>query len=54
MIFLPEASDFIADDKDHALKLTNAESAHFTKSIQNHAKECNIWVSLGIHEEVCF
>ncbi|ORX51906.1 carbon-nitrogen hydrolase [Hesseltinella vesiculosa] len=49
MLFLPEASDFIAESKEQALSL--ASNHVFIQGVQQAAKDANIWVSVGFHEQ---
>jgi len=51
MLFLPEASDFIAEDRSQTLTLTEPiERGVFISGIQEEAARCHIWISVGIHE----
>lgn len=51
MIFLPEASDFIASSSAESLSLTNSLSTSlFLKDISETAREESIWISVGVHE----
>ncbi|KAI9473097.1 carbon-nitrogen hydrolase [Coemansia mojavensis] len=51
MVFLPEASDFIADSRTQSAQLAQGLDGEFMKEIQQAAKDNNIWVSLGVHEQ---
>ncbi|KAJ1768531.1 Carbon-nitrogen hydrolase [Coemansia sp. RSA 487] len=51
MVFLPEASDFIADSRDLTSQLAQSVDGEFMKEIQQAAKDNGIWVSIGIHEQ---
>ncbi|KAJ2558863.1 Carbon-nitrogen hydrolase [Coemansia sp. RSA 1933] len=51
MVFLPEASDFIADSRDLTTQLAQGMDGEFMKEIQQAAKDNGIWVSIGIHEQ---
>ncbi|OZJ06790.1 hypothetical protein BZG36_00141 [Bifiguratus adelaidae] len=50
MVFLPEASDFIASNKEEVWKLSETLDGPFLQGIQYAAKSAGIWVSIGIHE----
>ncbi|RIA87482.1 putative nitrilase [Glomus cerebriforme] len=51
IIFLPEASDFIAKDSEETLSLTlSIKDNLFVDGIINAAIKKNMWVSMGIHE----
>jgi hypothetical protein len=51
MVFLPEASDFIASSAQESCQLAHSgESAAFLSAIQEAAAKHNIWVSIGLHE----
>ncbi|KAJ2698565.1 Carbon-nitrogen hydrolase [Coemansia spiralis] len=51
MVFLPEASDFIADNRAQPAQLAQDLDGDFIKTIQQAAKDNNIWVSVGIHDQ---
>ncbi|KAF7730102.1 Carbon-nitrogen hydrolase [Apophysomyces ossiformis] len=52
MIFMPEASDFIAEDKQATVALTtDLDHSTFIHDIQKAAKDNAIWVSVGVHEK---
>ncbi|KAI8375963.1 carbon-nitrogen hydrolase [Radiomyces spectabilis] len=52
MVFLPEASDFIASSKEEALDLTTSlEASPLLQGLQQVAQEQNIWISVGVHEK---
>ncbi|KAJ1948420.1 Carbon-nitrogen hydrolase, partial [Linderina macrospora] len=51
MVFLPEASDFIPERRDHTAQQAQPLDGPFMKEIQQAAKDNNIWVSIGIHEQ---
>ncbi|KAJ2661777.1 Carbon-nitrogen hydrolase [Coemansia sp. RSA 1200] len=51
MVFLPEASDFIAETRDLTTQLAQSVDGDFMKEIQQAAKDNGIWVSIGIHEQ---
>ncbi|TPX37636.1 hypothetical protein SmJEL517_g00599 [Synchytrium microbalum] len=51
MVFLPEASDFIAENKDQALSLTESlDIGKFVAGLKDAAKTSNVWISAGVHE----
>lgn len=51
MIFLPEGCDFIADNKEATLKLSEPLSGKLVAAYKELARTNNIWLSLGgIHE----
>lgn len=53
MVFLPEASDFIANRADEAASLTKPLSqSEFVQGVRTRAKETGVWVSVGVHETV--
>ena len=55
MIFLPEASDFIAKDSEETLSLTlPIDDNPFVNGIKDAAMKRNMWVSMGIHESVMY
>jgi deaminated glutathione amidase len=50
-VFLPEATDFIAQ-ATHVAELTrSAENKSFVKGICQAAKECGVFVTVGVHED---
>ena len=49
-IFLPEATDFIAPQASVSTLTRSAENADFVSGIRSAAKECDVWVSVGVHE----
>ena len=52
MIFLPEASDFIAK-ADEVTSLTKPLAQNeFVQGVRAKAKETGVWVSVGVHETV--
>jgi hypothetical protein len=54
MIFLPEASDFIANGADESASLTKPlAQSEFVQGVRARAKETGVWVSVGVHETVC-
>jgi len=55
MIFLPEASDFIAKDSEETLSLTlPINNSPFVNGIKDAAMKKNMWVSIGVHESVAY
>ena len=51
-IFFPEATDFIAESFSESMQLVKEkESKNFINSIQMQAKECEIMVSIGLHQQ---
>ncbi|KAJ3254709.1 Nitrilase [Boothiomyces macroporosus] len=50
-IFFPEASDFIAENKQQALELVQPLNGEFVSEIKRAAIENKIIVSIGIHEQ---
>jgi len=53
MIFLPEASDFIARANEVASLTKPLAQSEFVQGVRAKAKETGVWVSVGIHETVC-
>lgn len=54
MIFLPEASDFIANRPEEAASLTKPlAGSEFVQGVRARTKETGVWVSVGVHETVC-
>ncbi|KAA1092743.1 Carbon-nitrogen hydrolase [Puccinia graminis f. sp. tritici] len=51
MIFLPEASDFIAPASQSPSLAQSLKDSQFVKAIQSSAQENNCWVSVGVHEK---
>ncbi|CDS14391.1 hypothetical protein LRAMOSA06560 [Lichtheimia ramosa] len=52
MIFLPEASDFIAGSTPEALSLTTSiQDSEFVQGVQETARKEHMWVSVGVHEK---
>lgn len=49
-IFFPEASDFIAENKQQASALVEPMDGNFVSAIKASALDCNIYVSIGVHE----
>ncbi|KAJ5374923.1 hypothetical protein N7517_006929 [Penicillium concentricum] len=51
VLFLPEASDYIASSAEQSYSLAQSEErASFVSSLQRDAKEHNIHINVGIHE----
>lgn len=54
MIFLPEASDFIANGAGESASLTKPlGQSEFVQGVRARARETGVWVSVGVHEAVC-
>lgn len=51
-VFLPEASDYIADGKAQSLALAQPLSGPFVQAIRHAAQAHAVWVSIGVHERV--
>ncbi|MBW0488587.1 hypothetical protein O181_028302 [Austropuccinia psidii MF-1] len=51
MIFLPEASDFIADPSCYPSLSTTLDKSKFVQGIQSSARQYQCWVSVGVHEK---
>jgi predicted amidohydrolase len=49
MLFLPEASDYIASNQSESIFLCKQVYPKFLNSVQDLAKEYDIWISIGIH-----
>ncbi|OMJ08747.1 putative hydrolase nit2, partial [Smittium culicis] len=53
MVFFPEASDYIAENRDQGIVLAQqVKQDKFIEKVQQAAKEKHTWVSLGIHEKI--
>ena len=52
MIFLPEASDFIAKADEVASLTKPLAQNEFVQGLRAKAKETGVWVSVGVHETV--
>jgi len=52
MIFLPEASDFIAKADEVASLTKPLAQNEFVQGVRAKAKETGVWVSVGVHETV--
>ncbi|PVU97976.1 hypothetical protein BB559_001819 [Furculomyces boomerangus] len=50
MIFFPEASDYIAENKQQGLELAQKIDGEFLTSIRQSAKQHKLWLSIGVHE----
>ncbi|KAJ1920712.1 Carbon-nitrogen hydrolase [Mycoemilia scoparia] len=50
MLFLPEASDFIAETPTQAAQLAQPLQGNFLARLRKAAKAAGVWVSLGVHE----
>ncbi|KAJ1955378.1 Carbon-nitrogen hydrolase, partial [Dipsacomyces acuminosporus] len=51
MVFLPEASDFIAETRMQPAQQAQGLDGQFMKEMQQAAKDNGIWISVGIHEQ---
>ncbi|KAI8070740.1 nitrilase [Gongronella butleri] len=49
VVFLPEASDFIAESKEQALALAKDDA--FLRGVRQAAQDAKIWVAVGVHEQ---
>jgi predicted amidohydrolase len=52
MLFLPEATDYIGENKEESLKLAQPLDGEFVQTIQSEAQKNNIWVSVCLHEKI--
>ena len=52
VIFLPEASDFIAKADEVASLTKPLAQNEFVQGVRAKAKETGVWVSVGVHETV--
>lgn len=52
MVFLPEASDFIAPANEVISLTRPLDQNEFVLGIRAKAKELKIWLSVGVHESV--
>lgn len=52
MIFLPEATDFIAPSSSVSSLLQSKDITEFVEGVQTTAKSSSIWVSVGVHEPI--
>jgi predicted amidohydrolase len=52
MIFLPEASDFIAKADEVASLTKPLAENEFVQGVRAKAKKTGVWVSVGVHETV--
>lgn len=52
VIFLPEASDFIANADEVASLTKPLAQNEFVRGVRAKAKETGVWVSVGVHETV--
>ncbi|BGP36339.1 Carbon-nitrogen hydrolase [Rhodotorula kratochvilovae] len=51
LLFLPEASDFIADAKEVPKLSASLDESEFVREVRAQAKESAIWVGVGVHEK---
>lgn len=47
MIFLPEASDYIAESHSRSLELAEDEDGPLVRRLCDVARQCQIWISIG-------
>jgi len=52
VIFLPEASDFLAGADEVASLTRPLAQNEFVQGVRTKAKETGVWVSVGVHETV--
>lgn len=53
IVFLPEASDYIASNKDEAKQLAEPLNSHLMSEYKKLAKSNSIWLSIGgFHEKL--
>lgn len=52
MIFLPEATDFIAPSSSVHSLVQSKHTVSFVEGIRSTAKSSSIWVSVGVHEPI--
>lgn len=53
MVFLPEASDFVATSRDEALTLAETVDGEFLGALRGLSSKLNIWISIGsMHRKV--
>ena len=52
LVYLPEASDFIAPSSSVLSLSENLDKSSFVKGIKQQAKESRVWVGVGVHEMV--
>ncbi|KAI8923566.1 Nit protein-like protein 1, partial [Entophlyctis helioformis] len=50
-IFLPEATDYIAANKEQGLALAQPLTGHFVTELRNAARSAGVYVSVGVHEQ---
>ena len=54
MVFLPEAFDYISENKEMCLSLAHSVDGPIIQDLSQLAKDLNIWLSLGgFHQKVC-
>lgn len=52
MVFLPEASDFIAPSSEVMSLTKPLNESEFVLGIRAKAKDLGVWLSVGVHESV--
>lgn len=52
VLFLPEASDFIAPSSEYGKLATSLDRSEFVKGLKEKAREKGLWVQVGVHESV--
>ena len=54
MVFIPEAFDYISENKEMCLSLAHSVDGPIIQDLSQTAKNLNVWLSLGgFHEKVC-
>ena len=53
MVFVPEAFDYISENKEMCLSLAHSVDGPIIQDLSQTAKDLNVWLSLGFHEKVC-
>jgi hypothetical protein len=54
MVFLPEAFDYMSENKEMCLSLAHSVDGPIIKDLSQMANDLDIWLSLGgFHEKVC-
>ncbi|GAA5924988.1 hypothetical protein JCM3775_006336 [Rhodotorula graminis] len=51
LLYLPEAADFIANADQVPLLSEPLDSSPFVRRVRQQAKDCAIWVGVGVHEK---
>ena len=49
MIFFPEASDYISDNRTESIKLADHVDGSLISKYKSVAREHRIWISIGVH-----